>query len=219
MLKVRNGFTLLEVLIAVLITSIVVSLVYGTFSTILRNTNYAYRKLEASRSVSLVMRQVELELQSAFLTKNNPNIFFLGEKNFLLFCSISANYPYDIQGSSDQLLISYYVNEEKEGKTLLKRLNPLITSVENPSSITFELLSGLKDIQFQFHDAKTGNWMDRWDSRGGQTQGRLPDMVRIKVIVSDESGDQLFISTASIPASSLELSKTPYYIAEGMEKG
>ncbi len=215
----RKGFTLLEVLIAVLITAIVVSIVYGTFNTIQKNTLYAYKKLEISRSISMVMREMQIELQSAFLTKNNPDIFFLGEKNFLLFSSISTRYAYDIPGASDQLMVSYYVNEEREGKVLLKRLNPLITNVENTSAISFELLSGLKDIQFQFYNRKTGSWMDRWDSRGGQTEGRLPDMVRIRLVVSDEGVDQAFTSTIYIPASFSGLSKAPYYIAETVEKG
>src|SRR5574340_477216 len=73
-----NGFTLIEVLVAVALTSIVLVALYGSFFSVLRGRSDIDRSLERTREVSRFLETFSREIQSSFFKDGNTWTVFAG---------------------------------------------------------------------------------------------------------------------------------------------
>ena len=80
-LKGRGGFTLLEVLVASTILSLMLAALYGVFSQTLTSKKIAEERLNRSRAVRLVLLRLGEELQSS-LALSPLNARFVGHTRY-----------------------------------------------------------------------------------------------------------------------------------------
>lgn len=170
----EGGFTLLEVLIAVAILSIVLTAIYSTFflsHRAIEGMDESMLKLQESRKAIDILRR---ELDSAYYKNDDANTFFKvldrdvygKQAGQLSFTTFSILRP----GISK---VTYYI-EEKDGK-----LN-LFKKVESPyNKEETEGVDIIEDLEAFTIEAKYNDtWVKTWDT---DINKKKPDEIRISL--------------------------------------
>jgi prepilin-type N-terminal cleavage/methylation domain-containing protein len=168
----QSGFTLLEVLIAVAILSVILASIYSTFflsHRAMEGMDESLTKLQEARRAIDILR---CELEATYQSEQDTNTFFRIEDRDvygkqttqLVFTTFSTLRP----GLSK---ISYYV-EEKEGKlSLFKRVESPYSKEEPGGVDIIEDLDGFT-IEAKYNDT----WVRTWDAAVNKAK---PEELRI----------------------------------------
>ncbi len=172
----RKGFTLLEVLIAVAILSIVLTALYSTFflsSRAMEAMDESMTKLQESRKAIDILRR---ELESAYYDDKNEKTFIkILDKDLygkqatqLEFTTFTTLRP----GLSK---ISYYMEEKDKKRTLFKKIGSSFGKEESEGTDIIEDLEEFT-IEAKYQD----KWVKTWDT--GITK-KMPDEIKISLSV------------------------------------
>ena len=178
------GFTLLEVLVAVAITSIIVAALYSAFFLSRRAVDAvdeSLLRLQESRAVLDIMKK---EIESVLYRPERPyTVFKLDDRDFygkqasqILLTSFSSVLP-------GLAKITYSV-EEREGKLVLRKKISSAFSQAGETTGT-EMMENIES--FTVEAGYNGKWVRTWDS--GVVRG-IPDEIRISLKIytrKDES--------------------------------
>ena len=177
-----RGFTLLEVLVAVAITSMVIAALYSTFSLSRRAVDAVDDSLIRIQESRAVLDTMKREIESALYRKEKSyTVFKLDDRDFygkqasqLLFTSFSPLLP--------GLVKVNYTVEEKEGRLVLKKKVSAAFSAGGETKST-ELMEDMES--FTIEAAYGDKWVKTWDSGAGG----MPDELRISMKVYTKKGE------------------------------
>ncbi len=203
----RGGFTLVEVLVAILIVSVVLSTVYASFSgtfRISRSAGYAEQLYDMMRITADRMIQ---DLESLTPQRNVYELTLTaGEASVdggqLEFIS-SAGLSYTDGRSTANARIRYYLTKEpeQEGYSLWRSDSASINTFKDGGAPKgFLLCSRLKSIRYTFFD-QGGAQYDSWSA--GARGGRPPASVLIRFEFLNENPENepyRFMTRIAIPA-------------------
>ena len=172
----RKGFTLLEVLIAVAILSIVLTALYGTFfmsSRAMEDMDESMTKLQETRKAVDILRR---ELESAYYKDDDEKTFvkvldkdlYGKQATQLEFTAFTTVRP----GLSK---ISYYMEEKDKKRTLFKKIGSSFGKEESEGTDIIEDLDEFT-IEAKYQD----KWVKTWDT--GITK-KMPDEIKISLSV------------------------------------
>lgn len=168
-LKNNHGFTLVEMLIASVILSLVVSTVYFTYRTAVNNSRNLQNKLELYQNAQAALDTISSDLRGAFKELK-------GDKAGIAFVTSQAD-PRLGERNIGLSAVKYYlqeglVREEKLPEDLVKGL---------PKEADTTLITPLiTELVFSYFD--NGQWSTEWDSG---ISGKLPQSVKINVRVKN----------------------------------
>jgi len=179
-----GGFTLLEVLVAVSIFSVLIAALYSTFFLSHRAVDAVddslLRLQEARAVVDLLKREIESAYYDSGKTSNNTQytVFKVEDRDFygkqasqLLFTSFSPLLP-------GLAKITYTVTEDDGKLTLKKKIISAFSQKDETKSI--DLMEEIESFTLEVNVA--GLWVKTWDS--ALTKNTLPDAVRISLKVA-----------------------------------
>jgi len=172
----RRGFTLLEVLIAVAILSIVLTALYGTFfmsSRAMEDMDESMTKLQETRKAIDILRR---ELESAYYNEDDKKTFvkildkdlYGKQATQLEFTAFTTIRP----GLSK---ISYYMEEKDRKRILFKKIESSFGKEESEGTDIIEDLDEFT-IEAKYQD----KWVKTWDT--GITT-KMPDQIKISLSV------------------------------------
>jgi general secretion pathway protein J len=172
----RKGFTLLEVLIAVAVLSIVLTALYSTFflsSRAMEDMDESMTKLQESRKAIDILRK---ELEAAYYKDDDEKTFvkildkdlYGKQATQLEFTAFTTVRP----GLSK---ISYYMEETDNKRTLFKKIGPSFGKEESEGADIIEALEEFT-IEAKYQD----KWVKTWDT--GITK-KMPDEIKISLSV------------------------------------
>jgi general secretion pathway protein J len=196
-----RGFTLVELLVAIVILSLISVLIYSAFSSMKRSREGLERVEDRYREGRLAMARMTRELQSAFISLHAPiNAALLVEKTAFIGTSGTpadridfdsfANRRVDRNSHiSDQCELSYFgsPNPDESGVIDLARRVSTTLDLEPKKGGRVEVLATDIDLfDLQYLDPLTGTWLDTWDTTQGVTgqPARLPVQVRIVLVLN-----------------------------------
>ena len=195
----NRGFTLIELLLAVGLSALMVGVVMGTYVAIRRGVADSLVRHEAEVEGGLITKQMMLDLEMAYL--GNPafpeRLFFEGkvsetpwQTTRLSFVSSMAGEGISgLKGIVDLGRITYRLEpmEDKERCYLLYRD---LSSLMSRYSVKSELISDrIVRIRVVYED-KNHRVSRRWDSRSQQWRDRLPNLIRLEVVILDQHGER-----------------------------
>lgn len=212
---ISNGFTLLEVLLALAIFSLI-ALTTSNQINVIRNTKDTalgqIEQFDAMRSAIAVIRQ---DLGQSFhkryhdlgtvietkVTRGEPapHTVFDGRKNQLIFTSLSHRNYYATRNDGLQAEISYFLQDaDKSGRaTLMKRESSMIDSNLFEGGALYALLEGVTQLEFKFWDDKLSKWTDDWNSDAGVTRDLFPKAISVLIATWDpKQGREIRIQTS-----------------------
>ncbi len=202
-----RGFTLIEVLLAVFIGSIVLTVLYASFFQINRAKDRIEEELELYHEARIVMSKITKDLATAFprglVNSQSTNItapFFSGvkegENSRLSFTSLSRTPTRDAR-ESDQTEISYFLEpiEDSDLFALVRRDNPTFeTDTGGTEYAISERVAGF-NLTYLPKIPDTGEvqeYTSEWNSNEALA---LPAAVNVNLVLKNPRGEDVQFST------------------------
>ncbi len=169
----HRGLTLLEVLIAIAIASVLAIALYGGFFSVLRARRTIADELEAVNSATRFLDSISKEIQSVYFKDANKKTFFEGEKEELLGSTVSTvkftafmrlSASGDMPGG-DLVAIRYSVEKDQSGALTLYResWNPyLINENETGGIVKTAVMENIDSFDVSYLSGQ--GWAGAWDS-------------------------------------------------------
>jgi general secretion pathway protein J len=186
-----EGLTLIEILIAVAILSIILTALYSTFllsHKAIEGMDESMLKLQESRKAIDILKR---ELDSAYYDiKEKDTIFMIQDKDFygkqatqIIFTTFSTLRP----GLSK---ISYYIEEKDKHMNLFKKIESPCSELNTEGE---DIIDDIKNftVEAKYHDT----WVKTWDT---DINKNLPDEIRISLTVMIR-GKETTIFDVSLP--------------------
>jgi general secretion pathway protein J len=200
------GMTLVEVMVAVAILSLISLVVFGGFNQTMRNKQQAEVMADRSHVIRVAMERMVSELSMAYVSAHqNPNpslqtmnSCFIGGRNRgrghrIDFTSFSHRRLYRDAHESDQNELSYFMTDHPtiRGQYVLARREQNRIDDDPQTGGTVQILvDEVLDFEAEYLDPVSSNWIDSWDTRDLTGQpNRLPIQVKLMLTVPDRTGE------------------------------
>lgn len=212
-----SGFTLIELMIAVLIAALVVSVVYGSFQAGLNSWKNARFKVELYQNARVALEQMSKEIRGAFISEKNSYYKFRGkdagytdnDADVLDFISTSS-------GLNGLCEIGYFIdnNSDSSASVLKRRCDSTPDKEFLEGGITELLAMFVVSLNFRYFDGE--EWKDSWvvdesEGRSLETEDKcLPKAIEITLGIQNPEAQQkplIFSTMVSISTSTISLEK------------
>jgi general secretion pathway protein J len=195
-----TGFTLIEVLLAMAILVVLMSVVYGSFSTAGRNVEQAEAARDETDLARTLLAKLSDDLTNVYFNSNmklvsqntraNVNLTILyGKKEETgagadkvrrdsLSLTTLTNWRKPDSKETELLEVGYFFKEKADGSGyLLYRREKRELSADVPpleGGVEYEITDRVEGLQFRYYNGTA--WVDEWDTR---TLGGLPKTVEL----------------------------------------
>jgi prepilin-type N-terminal cleavage/methylation domain-containing protein len=191
----QSGMTLLEVMIAVAILVVMMTLAWKTIANTSESKKVFERYEERNHELRMALGQIVRDFEAAYLSLNeDPNAvhrrtMFIAKSSFRLpdirFSTMGHRVLWADANESEQTVISYVAHDDPEHAGVVDwvRREQRRLSNENPESEPADydvLVHDIAAAKLEFFNWKTAAWQDTWDTT--QIDGQrnfLPSRVRI----------------------------------------
>ena len=215
-----EGFTLLELLIAIFIFAVVLSLVYTAYTGTLKNIGEVESRAEIYHMARIAMERMVEDLGSVYVSpregapkseEDAPQpLRFVGEAkeidsrraDTLRFAS-QAHLAFDEDGNgaaTAEIVYSVGEGDAGDGLVLYRSDIPILMAGAGEETGGLMLCDGLYSIRFIYYDDQ-GEEYDHWDSSERTFQGRPPARVAIELAFVDpsEKAPLKFLTGVALP--------------------
>jgi general secretion pathway protein J len=231
MMRSKDGFTLMEILIAIFILAVVLSMLYGAYTGTFRNIDETASRADMYDMARIALDRMVEDLQCAYLSRSaeeetpegeeTPTTRFVGElaerdggrTDTLRFSSTAHLVFHEEDADLDQTEITYEAGEmDEEGRFALFRSDtPSLTILSEEETQGAVLCEGLHALRLTYYD-ETGEAYDRWDSMEDSFKDKLPARVSIFLEFVNPLDPEMpvgFFTSVAIPMSGGEDEKAP----------
>jgi type II secretion system protein J len=191
-----RGFTLIEVLVATVIFSVLVGALYSVFYGTLRLRENAYEVTEARLPINYIAGLIKRDLKNTVAPVGllagpmlGENVEESAHRIDRLEFHTASGIVNDKDPWGDIQKVEYYLEEpqqsgESEGNDFVRALtrNLLASTTEEPQQE--RLLSGVQSLEFTYYDGEY--WEEVWDSTTQENEMPLAVKVRIEFMPPEE---------------------------------
>ncbi len=168
----QRGFTLIEVLLAVLIGSLLLTAIYGVFGSVSSAKQQLEQEGEAYHQVRIFFDRIGGELSSLRLAPAGKQPTLTSAKTFEGESAVEFNTelgsPF-LQQKGGLSRVRYELRREEQGATLYRSEQVLLADLAPSEALPF--VEGLKGFQIRYF--RQGTWQEKW------TGNRLPELLEI----------------------------------------
>lgn len=195
-----RGFTLLEVMIAVFVLTMITTLIFTAFSSLQRSRDGIRRVSDRYREGRLALSRISHELEGAYISKHLPidvsaatvKTAFIAEPDApadRISFNAFVNRRMDRDATeSDQAEISYFGLEDpkQQGVTdLIRRINPMLDIEPEKGGRGQVLATDIDLFDLKYLDPLLGQWVEDWDTTQALgKQDRLPLQVKVMLVLN-----------------------------------
>ncbi len=180
--RLARAFTIIEVLVATLVLSMILVTLYGTWQIILRSTDQALRLTVDAQRARMAVRVVEEAIGAAQMFQSSPAMYSFvtetsGQYSALSLC---ANLPESFPGGgyfgSERLRrVSFAVENGDDGEELRLYQNSALAPADAEGSPPpLVLARNVSAFQLEFWDQRAGEFQPEW-----RWTNQLPQLVRV----------------------------------------
>ncbi|MBW2064245.1 MAG: prepilin-type N-terminal cleavage/methylation domain-containing protein [Deltaproteobacteria bacterium] len=220
--KGQQGFTLLEIMIAMVICAVVFSIIYSAYSGTFRNRDVLETQEDIYMAARIALERIVEDLESAYLLAGAKGAgsdgdqegfaSFVGEEgeldgrraDALMFLSRAHVLFSGEERPLGIARIRYHVKKQGDGDGLYlyrsERLPVEGEEIEGEDE-GFLLCEGLNSVRFSYYDS-VGDEYQSWDSRGEEQGNKLPAKVSITLEFLDPLDPEVpvrFFTSISLP--------------------
>src|SRR5579885_1191899 len=198
----RKGFTLIEVLIAVVLLAVISLLLWQSMGGAINSKERSEKREQTYRGAKLVLNRMTRELSMCVLYSSleflgisssseqmTKSVFIgtnAGDQDKLTFDTLAhVRYLKNVK-ESDMAEVTYFVEKAADedqaqlGDYVLKirEKSPLDNQPDQGGRV-MTLLEGVKELNFRYYDVTKGEFKDEWDTTKIDFGNRLPKAVEI----------------------------------------
>jgi type II secretion system protein J len=192
----NRGFTLLELLIAMTMMTIIAASLYTSMSIGFKARESAERVVEKGRAAEIAIEVIKGMLMSAVVPNGVLAGSFIGDDgendggyqaDTLTFYNVDCNpKKYELACDIEKVVLAMSVREDTKERVIVRKVT---TNLLSPTTIDpdEEILCGnVRSMNLQYHDGS--DWVDEWAS--SENDNALPRAVKITIILenTDTSG-------------------------------
>ena len=212
-LRREEGFTLIEILLALALMAFITGLIWGAFAQTAKVKERIETAQERTHSVRVALMRMTREIEMAFLSFENVGTVerrtrFSGTScadfDDLMFSWFGHQRLRGDVPEGDTALVSYFGAPDPERSLVQNLMRRETHRLENkdPRMIpgeTYILCPDVARLKFTYYDFKAKEWREEWDTTKADGYQYLPTQVRIALTVLDEQGRPItFTSVARI---------------------
>ena len=198
------AFTLLELMVALALLSIVLTLIYAAFSNISGNALRLTRELESRQNLRVLLKLVADDLQGAQYLKNfasnerasgiDAQLAYTEDKRYTrinLHAAVPARFHRQVAQGGDPGLheIGYAVERDRDLDTLVlvRREDFYLDDDLSAGGISVAIADHIVDFKVEFLrgnvDAQitAEEWLEEWNSMQAPVGGKLPAALRVTI--------------------------------------
>jgi len=196
----NKGFTLLEILIAVVLLGILSSALYSSYFTVIRARDRAAHGMEARRELGATLDLLRREISSVRFNRTDKQLHFVVEDrdNFgapsstLDMTTIAPPSGYQ-RVESGIVSVQYRITEKKTVRVLERQERDLAFVSATNTAAYYPQMEQITSFLVECNDGS--KWIKSWDTA---INGALPKNVRITVQIVDD-GKAVQFSTIATP--------------------
>jgi general secretion pathway protein J len=194
----NNGFTLLEVLIAVVLLGILSAALYGSYFGVLRARDRASSGMESRRELGATLDLIRREVSSAQFNRSDKRLRFVvedrdsfGTQSSTLALTTLVPTAGQNRKESGIVTVTYRIAEKNKQRILTRQERDLFS--EEETVVAYPQMEQITAFLVECYDGS--KWVKSWDSA---INGTLPKGVRVTVQFEDE-GKTVEFSMLSAP--------------------
>jgi len=213
----KPGFTLLEILLAILILAVVVTTVLASFNAVFSTTETLDNSAQIYAMAKTCLNRMVADLDALTIAQrpfykppdydDPPDPYRIvgstAEGDGIGFAALGfasrAHLPMENSSRTGIAAINYYIMVKEDGQPVLKRsdtLYPYPTFEENSSDPV--LCERVKSLAFTYYDAE-GSDYESWDSDSENFNYATPKAIKIKLEIGDEAESYIFQTMVKLP--------------------
>ena len=218
----NKGFTLLELLLAFFIFSLIIGTIYASYSGSFTTINMAESRMDTYRKAAIALAKISEDLQAAYLSLQPPNSFgaesdstrFVGKDSEIdgseadtlsFFSRVGPLFDDEDEAAAGQMISYEVIQGEEAGELVLLRSERGEFIAQSEAAVGLPLCDGLQAVRLTYVD-DGGEEHESWDSGSEENGNILPRVVSIALLFPNhENPDepQLFKTGIALPVQSL----------------
>ena len=213
----KPGFTLLEILLAILILAVVVTTVLASFNAVFSTTDTLDNSAQIYAMAKTCLNRMIADLDALTIAQRPfykppdyddlPDPYRIvgstadddGTGFATLGFASRAHLPMENSSRMGIAAINYYIMAKEDGQSVLRRsdtLYPYPFFEENSSDPV--LCERVKSLAFTYYDAE-GSDHESWDSDSENFNYATPTAIEIKLEIGDEAESYIFQTMVKLP--------------------
>lgn len=194
----EKGFTLVEVLVAISILAILMTSIYGIFSSV----SMARERLDADSAefhrARVIFDRMGRELRGTYFQPREDNLIFAGgDSSAILELTTTAVSPLSRRGSGLARIRYLLITDPEDtanGQVLMRSETPAFGQKPGQETEMMRLAPGIETMALRFF--ANGQWQTKWDAGASG----LPELVEIALQLRRDGKESAhFISAFEIP--------------------
>jgi len=210
------GFTLIEVLLALVILAIISTVVYSTFSTAGQSVEHAEAQRDNTDLARTLIAKMSSDLSNAFCSPGDSaalqsKTVFYGKKvetpgddamgrTDSLFLTTLTNWRSPNSKEMDLWEVGYFFKEKPEGEgyVLMRREKRDLTKDEPPleGGTEYEITDQVEELRLRYYGGSIAKWKDEWGSSSPCRSFNQLKLVEISLTIA---GGRKYITQVEIP--------------------
>jgi general secretion pathway protein J len=197
----RSGFTMIEVLISIGILAVIATISFLSIGAAVKNQEILETDDATNQAARIAMSTIKRDLTLAYLTPNTTALntyrtLFVGQNgdpDRIWFATLSHHRRIRNSRESDQTEITYWLEDDpevNEAKVLLRREGPRIDQEPEKDGVIYPLSYRVKDFNLRYLNSDTAEWVNDWDSTGGEHPNTLPRAVQVSLVLLTPDPDE-----------------------------
>lgn len=183
----NKGFTLLEILIAVVLLGILAGALYGSYFGVVRARERAAAGMESRRELGATLDLIRREVSSAMFKRNDKLLRFIVEDRDSFGAPSSAlelttlSPPSNLsRGESGIVTVSYRMTDRNSKRILTRQERDMVFSGPDVTA-AFPQMERISSFLVECYDGS--KWVRSWDTA---INSALPKAVKVTVQVEEE---------------------------------
>jgi prepilin-type N-terminal cleavage/methylation domain-containing protein len=202
--RAPRGFTLIEMMLAIGVLALILTMLASSFSTIAHSKVHAEGRLIVDREGRALLWQLTKELRNAVQTPytvSNVALFGSGHMgngaplDTITLSTFSGGHRRALTGMTTETIVTYNLtpNPDQQGWYLLERSQQsgLLTNGVTPQTTT--LANNILSLHFRYFDGQ--KWGESWESSGLPQGRQLPVAVAIEIQMAAPGGRVMDFAT------------------------
>ncbi len=205
---VPHGFTLLELLVALALLSVLATVLFLSVGASATQTRRMGERIEEQQRLRLVFQKMAADISGVFWDKDASHLYFQGARGSssagrsdrLEFTSVVFHWRKPGERADDLVSVAYSLSAgpKETGGSLVREERPLTTTPPGNYGGPVTVLNGVMEVSYSYLD-KERRERDSWSTRSSEQTPELPAAVRVTLKLKRSGGERMVSAVFPLP--------------------